>query len=172
MSGNENTNNVRTLSRIGRRPIAIPQGVTIEIGTGSITVKGPKGELTQKYHPEVNVSESDGQVVVERYSDRKFHHALHGLTRSLIQNAIIGVTDGYTRTLELMGVGYRAQQSGAGVSLAVGYSHPVEVFPTEGLTIEVEGNNLVHVRGINKQQVGELAAQIRKVRPPNAYKEK
>ena len=172
MSGNENITESRTLSRIGRRPIAIPQGVTIEINTGSITVKGPKGELTQKYHPEVKVTESEGQIIVERYSDKKFHHALHGLTRSLIQNAIVGVTDGYTRTLELMGVGYRAQQSGAGVSLAVGYSHPVEVFPFEGLTIEVEGNNLVHVRGINKQEVGELAAQIRKVRPPNAYKEK
>lgn len=172
MSGNENTNDSRTLSRIGRRSISIPQGVSIEIKTGAVTVKGPKGELTQKYHPEVKVSEVDGEIIVERYSEKKFHHALHGLTRSLIQNAIIGVTDGYTRTLELMGVGYRAQQSGNGVSLAVGYSHPVEIFPIEGVTIEVEGNSLVHVRGINKQEVGELAAQIRKVRPPNAYKEK
>lgn len=172
MSGENIENKARTLSRIGRRPIEIPQGVTLTINSGSVTVKGPKGELTQIYHPEVIVKESDGTIIVERYSERKFHHALHGLTRALIQNAIIGVSEGYTKTLELMGVGYRAQQSGAGVSLAVGYSHSVEIHPSTGLTIEVEGNSLVHVSGIDKQQVGELAAQIRKVRPPNAYKAK
>ncbi len=162
----------RTLSRIGRRPIPIPDGVEVEIHYGGVTVKGPRGVLTQSYHPEVIVRTEEGQVVVARQSERKFHHSLHGLTRSLISNAIVGVTDGYTKTLELMGVGYRVQQSGEGIVLNVGFSHPVEIQPREGVTLEVEGNNRVHVRGIDKQKVGELAAKIRKVRPPNAYKEK
>ena len=162
----------RTLSRIGRKPVPVPDGVEIEIQYGGVTVKGPRGTLTQNYHPEVIVKLEDGQVIVERMSERKFHHSLHGLTRSLIANAVVGVTDGYTKTLELMGVGYRVQQSGEGIVLNVGYSHPVEIQPREGVTLEVEGNNRVHVRGIDKQKVGELAAQIRKVRPPNAYKEK
>ncbi len=162
----------RTLSRIGRKPIPIPSGVEVEVRYGGVTVKGPRGTLTQNYHPEVNVKVEEGEVLVERLSERKFHHSLHGLTRSLIANAIVGVTDGYTKTLELMGVGYRVQQSGEGIVLNVGYSHPVEIQPGEGVTLEVEGNNRVHVRGIDKQKVGELAAQVRKVRPPNAYKEK
>ena len=162
----------RTLSRIGRKPIPIPAGVEVQIEFDGVTVKGPRGTLTQKYHPEVKVSVSDGMVLVERLSERKFHHALHGLTRSLISNAITGVTDGYSKTLELMGVGYRVQEAGDGIILNVGYSHPVEIHPGEGVTMEVEGNNRVHVRGIDKQKVGSLAAQVRKVRPPNAYKEK
>jgi large subunit ribosomal protein L6 len=162
----------RTLSRIGRKPIQVPEGVEVEIKFGGVTVKGPRGTLTQNYHPEVNVKIDGGVVVVERFSERKFHHALHGLTRSLIANAITGVTEGYTKTLELMGVGYRVQQAGNGIILLVGYSHPVEVHPPEGVTMEVEGNNRVHVRGIDKQKVGSLAAQVRRVRPPNAYKEK
>ena len=163
---------VRTLSRIGRRPIPIPSGVDVQIEYGQVTVKGPKGRLTQQYHPEVHVKMEGDQVVVERFSERKFHHALHGLTRSLIANAITGVTDGYSKTLELMGVGYRVQEAGDGIVLSVGYSHPVEIHPPEGVTLEVEGNNRVHVRGIDKQKVGSLAAQVRKVRPPNPYKEK
>jgi large subunit ribosomal protein L6 len=146
--------------------------VDVQIEFDGVTVKGPRGTLVQKYHPEVKVSVSDGQVLVERLSERKFHHALHGLTRSLISNAITGVTDGYTKTLELMGVGYRVQEAGDGIILNVGYSHPVEIHPEEGVTMEVEGNNRVHVRGIDKQKVGSLAAKVRKVRPPNAYKEK
>jgi large subunit ribosomal protein L6 len=130
------------------------------------------GTLTQTYHPEVNVRVEDGEVIVERQSPRKFHHSLHGLTRSLIANAITGVTEGYSKTLELMGVGYRVQQTGSGITLSVGYSHTVEIQPIDGVTMEVEGNNRVHVRGIDKQKVGSQAAQIRKVRPPNAYKEK
>lgn len=175
MSGNtleRETTEGRTLSRIGRKPIPVPDGVEVEVQYGGVTVKGPRGSLTQNYHPEVIVKLEDGQVMVERMSERKFHHSLHGLTRSLIANAVVGVTDGYTKTLELMGVGYRVQQSGDGIVLNVGYSHPVEIQPREGVTLEVEGNNRVHVRGIDKQKVGELAAQIRKVRPPNAYKEK
>ena len=162
----------RTLSRIGRKPIPLPSGVEVVVGYGEVTVKGPMGTVTQTYHPEVEVKVADGAVLVDRWSQRKFHHALHGLTRSLIANAITGVTQGYTKTLELMGVGYRVQQAGDGVILNVGYSHPVEIHPPEGVTMEVEGNNRVHVRGTDKQKVGNLAAQVRKVRRPNAYKEK
>ena len=157
MSGNtleRKTTEGRTLSRIGRKPIPVPNGVEVEIQYGGVTVKGPRGTLIQNYHPEVIVKLEDGQVIVERMSERKFHHSLHGLTRSLIANAVVGVTDGYTKTLELMGVGYRVQQSGEGIVLNVGYSHPVEIQPREGVTLEVEGNNRVHVRGIDKQKVG------------------
>ena len=162
----------RTLSRVGRKPIPIPSGVEVEVFWNGVTVKGPRGTLTQTYHPDVKVRVEDNEVIVERLSERKFHHSLHGLTRSLIANAIIGVTEGYTRTLELMGVGYRVQQTGQGITLSVGYSHPVEIQPIEGVALEVEGNNRVHVRGIDKQKVGAQASLIRKVRPPNAYKEK
>ena len=162
----------RTLSRIGRKPIPMPSGVAVEVQYNGVKVTGPRGTIVQLYHPEVDVRVDGGMVIVERRSDRKFHRSLHGLTRSLINNAIIGVTEGYTRTLELMGVGYRVQQNGEGITLNVGYSHQVEVNPLEGVTIEVEGNNRVHVRGNDKQLVGEVAARIRKVRPPNAYKEK
>ena len=172
MSGNGAQGEERTLSRIGRKPIPVPAGVEVAIGSGEVTVKGPLGSLTQTYHPEVNVRLDDGNVLVERLSDRKFHRSLHGLTRSLIANAVTGVTEGYTKTLELMGVGYRVQETGDGITLSVGYSHTVEIHPPQGVTMEVEGNNRVHVRGISKQQVGSLAAQVRKVRPPNAYKEK
>ncbi len=166
------TGSGRTLSRIGRKSIPVPGGVSVEAKYGEVIVTGPRGTITQTYHPDVVVKVGDGEVLVERLSERKFHHALHGLTRSLIANAVIGVTDGYTRTLELMGVGYRVQAAGDGIILNVGYSHPVEIHPEEGVTIEVEGNNRVHVRGIDKQKVGSLAAQVRRVRPPNAYKEK
>ena len=175
MSGNENGNGKtagRTLSRIGRKTIPIPSGVTVEVGYGEVTVTGPRGTLTQEYHPDVVVRVEDDQIVVERLSERKFHPALHGLTRSLVANAVVGVTEGYSRTLELMGVGYRVQAAGDGVILNVGYSHPVEIHPPDGVTMEIEGNNRVHVRGIDKQKVGQLAAQVRRVRPPNAYKEK
>ena len=173
MSGEGNGKTAeRTLSRIGRKTIPIPRGVSVEVGYGEVTVSGPQGTLTQNYHPDVVVKVEDDEIIVERLSERKFHHALHGLTRSLISNAVTGVTDGYTRTLELMGVGYRVQASGNGIVLSVGYSHPVEIFPPDGVTMEVEGNNRVHVRGIDKQKVGQLAAQVRRVRPPNAYKEK
>lgn len=175
MSGDAATNGkpaARTLSRIGRKTIPLPSGVEVNVGYGEVTVKGPRGTIVQTYHPDVVVKVEPDQIIVERLSERKFHHALHGLTRSLIANAVTGVTDGYTRTLEIMGVGYRAAQAGNGITLNVGYSHPVELHPEEGVTIEVEGNNRVHVRGIDKQKVGQLAARVRKVRPPNAYKEK
>jgi len=162
----------KTLSRIGRKPISLPNGVEVEVQYGGVKVTGPKGTLEQKYHPEVVVKGEDGVVVVERQSDNKFHHSLHGLTRSLIANAVEGVSEGFTKTLEIMGVGYRVAEAGKGITLNVGHSHSVEIQPEDGVTMEVEGNNRVHVRGIDKQKVGQLAAQVRRVRPPNAYKEK
>ncbi len=173
MSGKAVTNSPKkTLSRIGRRPVAIPKDVTVELDYCKIIVNGPKGKLEESLHPEVRVNLEEDKVIVERLSERKFHRALHGLTRTLILNAVTGVSEGYKKTLEIMGVGYRAQQTGVNVTLNVGYSHTVEIAPLDGVTIEVEGNNRVHVTGIDKQKVGETAARIRKVRPPNAYKEK
>ena len=162
----------RPLSRVGRQPIPIPPGVTVEVIYGGVVINGPRGTVTQKYHPEVKVRVEGDQVIVERLTDRKFHHSLHGLTRSLVANAVVGVTEGYSRTLELMGVGYRVQQNGDGITLSVGYSHTVDVFPEDGLVMQVEGNNRVHITGVDKQKVGQLAAKVRRVRPPNAYKEK
>ena len=162
----------RTLSRVGRRPISIPDSVQVNLEYSQITVKGPKGELVQPLHPEVSVKLENGNILVERTSSRKFHRSLHGLTRTLIANAIQGVSQGYQKTLQLMGVGYRVQQRGTGITLNVGHSHPIEVDPPEGIVLTVEGNNRVHVTGFDKQKVGEVAANIRKARPPNAYKEK
>ncbi len=162
----------RPLSRIGRQPIPVPDGVSVEVIYGGVVVTGPRGTLTQRHHPEVSVKVEDGHIIVERLTERKFHHSLHGLTRSLIANAVVGVTEGYSKSLELMGVGYRVQQNGDGITLSVGYSHTVDILPEEGLTMQVEGNNRVHVSGIDKQKVGQLAAKVRRVRPPNAYKEK
>ena len=158
------------MSRIGRLPIGIPGGVAVEIEPGQVIVKGRNGELQQHVHPDISVRVEDGQVLVERSSDIREHRALHGLTRALIANMVTGVSEGFTRTLEL--VGYRVAQQRQGVNLQVGYSHPVVMMPIEGVTIEVEGNNRIHVRGADKQRVGEMAAQIRKVRPPDAYKGK
>ena len=162
----------RTLSRVGRRPIPVPPNVQVNLEYTQITVKGPKGKLVQPLHPEVNVKMENGSILVERASPRKFHRSLHGLTRTLIANAIQGVSEGYQKTLQLMGVGYRVQQRGPGITLNVGHSHPIDVDPPEGIVLTVEGNNRVHVSGFDKQKVGEVAANIRKARPPNAYKEK
>ena len=158
------------MSRIGKQPIAIPSGVTVAIGAAEVTVKGSRGELSQSFHPDIVVREADGQILVERPDDQRQHRALHGLTRSLIANMVTGVSDGFVRTLEL--VGYRVQQQGAGLSMQLGFSHLVLVEPMDGITLEVEGNNLIHVRGIDKQVVGEQAARIRRFRPPDAYKGK
>ena len=175
MSGDSAVNEKKqekTLSRIGRQPIPLPDGVQVEVQYGGVKVTGPKGTIEQKYHPEVIVKVEDGEVLVERQSAKKFHHALHGLTRSLIANAVTGVSEGFTRTLEIMGVGYRVAEAGNGIILNVGFSHPVEIHPEDGVTMEVEGNNRIRVSGIDKQKVGQLAAQVRRVRPPNSYKEK
>ena len=158
------------MSRIGKQPIAIPSGVTVAIGATEVTVKGSRGELRQSVHPDIVVREADEQILVERPSDQRQHRALHGLTRSLIANMVTGVSDGFNRTLEL--VGYRVQQQGAGLNMQLGFSHQVLVQPMDGITLEVEGNTLIHVRGIDKQVVGEQAARIRRLRPPDAYKGK
>lgn len=157
------------MSRIGKNPIPIPPGVEVSIDGAEVTVKGPKGALTQRFHESMNISRVDGTLTVERPSDERDHRALHGLTRSLVANMVIGVSEGFVKTLDLVGVGYRVQQTGDHVTLSVMLSHTVEVKAVTDVTLEVEGNNRIHVRGIDKQQVGEIAAQIRKVRPPNVY---
>ncbi len=158
------------MSRIGKRPIQVPSGVSVQIDEGEVLVKGKNGELRQKVRPEVTVRQEDGHVIVERSSDERDVRALHGLYRALIANMVTGVDQGFTKTLEL--VGYRVQAVGKGVNLQLGFSHPVVVQPTEGVSLEVEGNNRIHVRGNDKQAVGELAARIRRLRPPDAYKGK
>ena len=162
----------KPLSRVGRRPVIIPKGVEVQLKSRQLTAKGPKGSLILPIHPEVKVKMADDAIVISPLSDDHKHRALHGLTRSLIANTITGVSEGFQKTVELRGVGYRVQQSGKGIVLNVGFSHPVELQPLEGVTLTVEGNNLVHVQGLDKQLVGEMAARIRRVRPPNPYKDK
>ena len=158
------------MSRIGKQPIPLPNGVSIEVSEGEVVVKGRGGELRQAVDQDIAVRVEDGRVLVERPSDHRRHRALHGLTRALIANMVTGVDQGFSRTLEI--VGYRVQQQGDNVNLQLGFSHPVVVAPMEGVTFEVEGNNVLHVRGADKQRVGEQAAQIRRLRPPDAYKGK
>lgn len=173
MSGDIKTKSEgKVLSRIGRLDIPVPENVKVKVEPNEITITGPKGTLSQKTHSDVTVSFTDGIIKVSLSPSPKADHAIHGLIRSLVNNAIIGVTSGYQKSLEIMGVGYRAQQSGNGITLNVGFSHPVEVSPPAGVTITVEDNNKIVVDGIDKQQVGEVAANIRRIRPPNAYKAK
>jgi large subunit ribosomal protein L6 len=160
------------MSRIGRKPIPIPSGVEVQIAPGGVTVKGPKGTLSERISPDMTVAQEDGSVVVTRPTDRNDHRALHGLTRSLVANMVTGVTDGYEKRLEIQGVGYRAALRGSDLELQLGYSHPVNVKAPEGIEFEVPQPTQVIVRGISKQQVGEVAAQIRKWRPPEPYKGK
>ena len=160
------------MSRIGRQPIEIPDGVDVELAPGRITVKGPKGELIQRLSTEMKVEQSNGTVTVERPTDRGEHRALHGLTRSLIANMVVGVTDGYERRLEIQGVGYRAQLKGKALEMALGFSHPVTVQAPEGIEFELPQPTEIVVRGIDKQMVGQVAADIRKRRPPEPYKGK
>ncbi len=137
-----------------------------------VVVKGPKGELSLDVHPDLRLHLEDGKLIVTRPTDQPHHRALHGLTRALLANMVTGVEHGFTKTLELQGVGYRAQQAGSKVQLALGFSHPVEVEPPPGITLEVEGTSRIHVRGIDKQLVGQVAANIRRLRPPEPYKGK
>ncbi|WP_242087015.1 50S ribosomal protein L6 [Microbacterium lacticum] len=160
------------MSRIGRLPIVIPAGVTVSVDGQDVAVKGPKGELALSVAKSIEVSVEDGQVVVSRPDDERESRSLHGLTRTLINNNIIGVTEGYTKGLEVVGTGYRVAQKGAAVEFALGFSHPVLVEPPAGITLTVEGNNKVTVSGISKQAVGEAAANIRKIRKPEPYKGK
>ena len=160
------------MSRIGRKPIAIPDGVTVEVKPELVSVKGPKGELEERVSRDIGVAQENGEIVVTRSTDRGEHRALHGLTRSLIANMVEGVTNGYEKRLEIQGVGYRAQLQGDKIVLALGYSHPVEVNAPSGIEFEVPQPTRITVRGISKQAVGEVAAIIRKQRPPEPYKGK
>jgi large subunit ribosomal protein L6 len=157
------------MSRIGRTPIPLPEGVSVDISGQRVTVAGPKGELRHTVVEPIRVSESDGTLVVTRPTDRGPHRALHGLSRTLVANMVQGVSDGFERRLEIVGVGYRAQLRGASLELAVGFSHPVTIEPPEGIQFEVPAPTQVVVRGIDKQAVGQVAAQIRAVRPPEPY---
>lgn len=157
------------MSRIGKLPIAIPQGVEVEVNGNVVDVKGPKGELHKELHPEMKIELNDGKIVVTRPSDGKIHRSLHGLTRSLIANMVEGVTKGFERNLEISGVGYRASKQGEKLVLAVGYSHPIEVVPEAGIEIEVTTPTKISVKGIDKQLVGQTAANIRDFRPPEPY---
>ncbi len=160
------------MSRIGKAPVAVPQGVEVNVSGRTVAVRGPKGELTVPIGRGVEVRQEDGNVVVDRASDAPEHRAMHGLTRSLIQNAVTGVTDGFSKTLVIQGVGYRGQLQGRDINLQVGYSHPVAVSPREGVDFEMPNPTTIVVRGIDKQKVGQQAAEIRKVRPPEPYKGK
>src|ERR1700710_3293527 len=160
------------MSRIGRQPIPVPSGVTIAIEPERVTVNGPKGELSERVHRDIGVERVGEELLVKRPTDRGEHRALHGLTRSLVANMVEGVTTGYTKTLEIQGVGYRAILKGRDLELALGYSHPVQVKAPDGIEFEVPQPTRVIVKGNSKQQVGELAANIRKQRPPEPYKGK
>ena len=160
------------MSRIGRKPIPVPEAVTVDVSPGRIAVKGPKGELDQRLDPDMQVAQEDGNVVVQRPTDRGEHRALHGLTRSLIANMVEGVTDGFEKRLEIQGVGYRAQLKGRSLEMALGFSHPVSIEPPEGVEFEVPQPTEIIVKGIDKQLVGQVAADIRKRRPPEPYKGK
>ena len=157
------------MSRIGNKPIPLPSGVDFNINGNVATIKGGKGTLSQELSRDITVDVEDGNLEVRRPSDAREHRAFHGLTRALLANMVTGVSEGYTRTLEIIGAVYRAQQSGSGIVLQVGYSHLVDVNPPDGVTIEVEGTNRIHVTGIDKQIVGQIAANIRRVRKPNVY---
>ena len=161
------------MSRIGRLPIAVPAGVTVEIAANNVvTVKGPKGTLTRELAPEMEIKNEDGTIVVTRPNDLKRMKSLHGLTRTLINNMVIGVTEGYQKVLEINGVGYRASKSGKKLTLNLGYSHPVEMEDPEGIETVLEGQNKITVKGIDKEKVGQYAAEIREKRRPEPYKGK
>ena len=160
------------MSRIGKMPIVLPKGVEVEQTNGTLSVKGPKGSLQLNAHPDMKVVIDGGEVRVERPSDEKKHRALHGLTRSLIANMVTGVTDGFAKTLEIVGVGYRADVTGKGVTLSLGFSHTIDYMPADGVSIECPNQTTIVVSGIDKQKVGQVAADIRAFRPPEPYKGK
>lgn len=160
------------MSRVGKMPIAVPQGVLVTIDDIGVTVKGPNGELQRQFNPDMQISLDDNTLTVSRPSDDRMHRSLHGLTRSLLANMVEGVTSGFVRTLEIVGVGYRARMEGDNLVINIGFSHPVEVKPLPGITLSVEGNNRIKVSGIDKEVVGEMTARIRRIRPPDSYKGK
>jgi len=160
------------MSRIGRLPIAVPSTVDVTIDGRQVTVKGPKGTLSRELHPDMTVSKEDGTLVVTRPTEQKTHKQLHGLTRTLVNNMVVGVTDGYRKGLEITGVGYRATLNGKKLTLNLGYSHPVEIDPPEGISFEVENPTRLAVVGIDKELVGQMAAKVRSTRKPEPYKGK
>jgi len=161
------------MSRIGKKPIEVPENVTVTIAEGNfVTVKGPKGELTNTFNTDIKIEQENNVITLIRPSESKEHRSIHGTTRSLIDNMVIGVSQGFERKLELVGVGYRASLQGSKLVLNIGFSHPVEFTPEQGIEVEVPANTKITVRGINKERVGALASNIRQVRPPEPYKGK
>jgi len=161
------------MSRVGKLPIEVPEGVDVEIQGTHIRIKGPKGELSHVFPPVVDIEKEDGSIIVKPRSDEKFSRAMHGTARAVIQNMVTGVSQGFEKFLEIVGVGYRAEMQGKNMTINVGYSHPVEVVPPDGITFEVlERNNVIRVSGYDKQVVGQVAAEIRGIRRPEPYKGK
>jgi large subunit ribosomal protein L6 len=160
------------MSRIGKKPVSVPKGVSVDLQGSTVAVKGPRGELRRSLHPEMKLALSDGVFTVERPSEDKRHKALHGLTRTLVQNMVEGVSKGFSKTLEIQGVGYKAEAKPYGVNLIVGYSHPVKYEAPKGIKISVENNTVVKIEGAEKEVVGQVAAELRSVRPPEPYKGK
>ncbi len=160
------------MSRVGRMPITVPSGVVVDIKQGEVTVTGPKGELHRHFNSDMSITLENNSLLVSRPSDNRVHRSLHGLTRSLLANMVVGVSSGFEKNLEIVGVGYRAEKAGDTLVIHVGYSHPVEVSPLPGVSLATEGANRIKVTGINKEAVGEMAARIRAIRRPDAYKGK
>ncbi len=160
------------MSRIGRLPISVPPGVTVNIEESQVKVAGPRGEISQSIAPDIQIKMDEGKLIVERPNDKKEIRALHGLTRALLNNMVTGVTTGWEKNLEIVGVGFRAEKVGEKIVLRVGFSHTVEVTPVPGITLALDGPNRIKVQGINKEIVGQMAAEIRGIRPPDAYKGK
>ena len=160
------------MSRIGKKPVTVPQGVTLDLKGSEVAVKGPKGELRRQLHPEMQLALANGIFTVTRPSEEQKHKALHGLTRTLVQNMIDGVSKGFSKTLEIQGVGYKAEAKPYGVNLVVGFSHPVKYQAPKGIKISVENNTTVKIEGADKEKVGQVAAELRAVRPPEPYKGK
>jgi large subunit ribosomal protein L6 len=160
------------MSRIGRKPVVVPKGVTVQVEGNTVAVKGPRGELRRSLHPEMQLGVANDQFTVTRPSEEKRHKALHGLTRTLVQNMVEGVSKGFSKSLEIQGVGYKAEAKPYGVNLIVGYSHPVKYEAPKGIKISVDNNTVVKIEGADKELVGQVAAELRSVRPPEPYKGK
>jgi large subunit ribosomal protein L6 len=160
------------MSRIGRKPVTVPQGVTLQVEGNTVAVKGPRGELRRSLHPDMEIALKDNQFTVARPSEEKRHKALHGLTRTLVQNMVEGVSKGFSKSLEIQGVGYKAEAKPYGVNLIVGFSHPVKYEAPKGIKISVDNNVMVKIEGADKELVGQVAAELRQVRPPEPYKGK
>jgi large subunit ribosomal protein L6 len=160
------------MSRIGKMPVAVPAGVTVKIENNEVSVKGPKGELTRKFHPDMKLVFEDGVVKVSRPSDDRLHRSLHGLSRTLVANMVEGVTKGFEKGLEINGVGYRAEKAGTNLMIRVGFTKPVEVVPMPGIAFALDGTTKIRVQGMDKETVGEMASRIRAIRPPDVYRGK